>query len=142
MRRRNAPPPDDPPPDAGSPDVAPHDEVMAAMERADLVLLLTASVPAYLAAVWVRALRWRYLTESIAPMERGVLFRAMAIGFTANNLLPLRIGEVVRACDGTPPVDREAMTWAVGRVLRPLRFALSPDQARERIAAAFEEARS
>ena len=31
MRRRNAPPPDDPPADAGSPDVAPHDEVMAAI---------------------------------------------------------------------------------------------------------------
>ena len=75
----------------------PLDDVMAAMERADLTLLLVLSVPAYIAAVWVRALRWRYLTESIAPMPRSTLFRAMAIGFTVNNLLPLRIGEIVRS---------------------------------------------
>jgi uncharacterized protein (TIRG00374 family) len=75
----------------------PIDDVMEAMEGADIPLLLIGSVPAYIAAVWVRALRWRYLTESIAPMDRAVLFRAMAIGFTANNLLPLRVGEVVRS---------------------------------------------
>ena len=38
----------------------PLDDVMAAMERADLTLLLVLSVPAYIAAVWVRALRWRW----------------------------------------------------------------------------------
>jgi uncharacterized protein (TIRG00374 family) len=75
----------------------PLDEVMEAMRRADLVLLLGLSVPSYVAAVWVRALRWRYLTESIAPMSRATLFRAMAIGFTVNNLLPLRIGELARS---------------------------------------------
>lgn len=72
-------------------------DVMEAMERADLTLLLVLSIPSYIAAVWVRALRWRYLTESIAPMPRATLFRAMAIGFTVNNLLPLRIGEIVRS---------------------------------------------
>ena len=75
----------------------PLDEVMAAVERADLTLLLVVSVPSYIAAVWVRALRWRYLTEGIAPMPRGALFRAMAIGFTVNNLLPLRVGELARS---------------------------------------------
>ena len=75
----------------------PLDEVMAAVERANLTLLLIVSVPSYIAAVWVRALRWRYLTEGIAPMPRGTLFRAMAIGFTVNNLLPLRIGEFARS---------------------------------------------
>jgi uncharacterized protein (TIRG00374 family) len=75
----------------------PLDDVMASMERANLTLLLVLSVPSYVAAVWVRALRWRYLTESIAPMPRSTLFRAMAIGFAVNNLLPLRIGELARS---------------------------------------------
>ena len=75
----------------------PLDDVMAAMERADLTILLVLSIPSYIAAVWVRALRWRYLTESIAPMPRSTLFRAMAIGFMVNNLLPLRIGEIARS---------------------------------------------
>jgi len=75
----------------------PMDEVWAAMGRADLVLLLTGSVPAYIAWAWVRGLRWRYLTESIAPMPRSAMFRASAIGAMANNLLPLRIGEIARS---------------------------------------------
>lgn len=75
----------------------PMDQVLAAMGRADLVLLLIGSVPAYVASVWVRGLRWRYLTESIAPMTRSTMFRATAIGFMVNNLLPLRIGEIARS---------------------------------------------
>jgi len=67
-----------------------------AMLQVDLVLLLTLSVPAYVANVYVRALRWRHLTNPIASIERGALFRAQAIGFMVNNLLPLRIGELVR----------------------------------------------
>ena len=44
-----------------------------------------------------RALRWRYLTDPIQPIERGPLFRATAVGFMTNNLLPLRAGELIRA---------------------------------------------
>jgi glutamyl-tRNA(Gln) amidotransferase subunit E len=57
--------------------------------------------------------------------------------------LELRIGEVVRACDGTTPVDRDArLNWAVGRVLRPLRFAVAPERVRRRIAEALAEAKT
>jgi hypothetical protein len=44
----------------------------------------------------VRALRWRHLTDPIRPLGGGVLARATAVGFLANNLFPLRMGEVVR----------------------------------------------
>jgi uncharacterized protein (TIRG00374 family) len=47
--------------------------------------------------LWVRALRWRHLTDAVAPIGRGALFRATSVGALANNVLPLRIGEVVRA---------------------------------------------
>jgi len=47
--------------------------------------------------MWLRALRWRYLTDAIAPLPNGPLFRATALGFLANNVFPLRMGELVRA---------------------------------------------
>lgn len=70
--------------------------LVAEFRRANLVLLLGLSVPAYLLVVYLRALRWRHLTDPIQPMPTRPLFRAVAIGFMANNVFPLRIGEFVR----------------------------------------------
>jgi uncharacterized protein (TIRG00374 family) len=67
------------------------------LARANLLLLIGLSVPAHVAMLWVRALRWRYLTDAVQPIARAPLFRATAVGALANNLFPLRIGEVVRA---------------------------------------------
>lgn len=67
------------------------------MGRADLALLLGLSIPVHAATLWVRALRWRHLTETITPIERDAMFRATAVGTLANNVFPLRLGEVVRA---------------------------------------------
>jgi len=71
--------------------------VVAEFARADLLVLFGVSVPSYLLVVWLRALRWRHLTDAIRPMPRGALFRAMAVGFMANNVFPLRMGEFVRS---------------------------------------------
>lgn len=65
--------------------------------RADLVILLVPSIPAHLAGLYFRALRWRHLILAVAPMERAPVFRATTVGFMINNLFPLRLGEVVRA---------------------------------------------
>jgi uncharacterized protein (TIRG00374 family) len=65
--------------------------------RADLWVLLLPSVPAYLLGLWVRALRWRHLTDALAPVEPQPLFRAVVLGFMANNVFPLRLGELIRA---------------------------------------------
>ena len=59
--------------------------------------LLGLSIPAYLLAVYLRALRWRHLTDPIQRIPTGPLFRAVAVGFMANNIFPLRMGEVVRS---------------------------------------------
>ena len=71
-------------------------ELRAVFARARWGVLIGVSVPAYLVAVWLRALRWRHLTDAIQPMPRSALFRAVAVGFMANNIFPLRIGEFVR----------------------------------------------
>jgi uncharacterized protein (TIRG00374 family) len=72
-------------------------EVVEAMRKANFWALFLLSAPFYILSVYVRALRWRHLTDPIAPMSRGILFRSTALGFMVNNLLPLRIGEVVRS---------------------------------------------
>lgn len=71
-------------------------EVRRAIAEADWVVLLGLSLPAYAAIIWVRSLRWRYLTDPIKPMPMAALVRAMTVGFMANNVLPARVGEVVR----------------------------------------------
>ena len=75
----------------------PFGEVTRVMAQADWGKLLIASVPAYLAVMYLRSLRWRHLTDPIQSIPTGPLFRANAVGFMANNLFPLRIGEIVRA---------------------------------------------
>ena len=75
----------------------PFREVGRALARARWGVLLALSVPSYLALVWVRAVRWRYLTDPIRPLANAPLARANAVGFMANNLFPLRMGEIVRS---------------------------------------------
>lgn len=75
----------------------PFAEVGRALASARWGLLLALSLPSYLALIWVRALRWRYLTDPIRPLATAPLARANAVGFMANNLFPLRMGEFVRS---------------------------------------------
>jgi hypothetical protein len=75
----------------------PFAEVPAAIARADLVLLLVMSIPAHVLGIYLRALRWRHLTNPIKPIPRSLLYRAQSIGFVVNNLIPLRMGEIVRS---------------------------------------------
>lgn len=49
-----------------------------------------------LVSFWVRAVRWGWILRGIKPIPVQRLFSATMIGFTANNLLPARLGEVVR----------------------------------------------
>ena len=70
--------------------------VVATIRQANWLLLVGISVPSYLAIVQLRALRWRHLTNPVQPIGLRPLFRATAVGFMANNIFPLRVGEVIR----------------------------------------------
>lgn len=72
-------------------------EMAGDIAQANWVLLLGVSIPGHVLALYLRALRWRHLTDPIQPIATGPLFRATAVGFMANNLIPLRVGEVIRA---------------------------------------------
>jgi len=46
---------------------------------------------------WFRAVRHRYLLESVKRIENGSLFSALMIGYLANTVLPAHLGEFLRA---------------------------------------------
>jgi uncharacterized protein (TIRG00374 family) len=71
-------------------------EVARAIAGAHWGVLLGVSIPTYILTIWVRALRWRHLTDPIQRIGTAPLARAVSVGFMANNVFPLRIGEVVR----------------------------------------------
>jgi hypothetical protein len=76
-------------------------EVLSALAQSDFrgfVALMALTLIGF----WLRAYRWRWLLSTPEPVPLGRLYRATMIGFMANNLLPLRLGEFVRA-------------WALGR---------------------------
>jgi glycosyltransferase 2 family protein len=51
----------------------------------------------FMAALFVRAWRWRIMLRPLAPISYGDVFSAMNIGYFANNVLPMRMGEIYRA---------------------------------------------
>src|SRR5262249_51000725 len=75
--------------------------VLAALGPANY-LALAAPIVATLLGFGIRPFRWRWLLTTPEPLPIDPLYSATMIGFMANNLLPLRLGEFVRA-------------WALGR---------------------------
>jgi hypothetical protein len=60
-------------------------------------LWVIGSVAAGLFSLVLRAIRWRFLLDASRPVGVGPLVSATFIGIMANNLLPARLGEAVRA---------------------------------------------
>ncbi len=58
---------------------------------------LVAAFGIELAALWFRALRWRLILDSSVHLKTRDAFSIVIIGYAANNLLPVRAGELVRA---------------------------------------------
>lgn len=59
------------------------------------LLLLSATLT--MVGHYTRAIRWRFMMTPLKPITTASLFSATAIGLMANNLLPARLGEFVRA---------------------------------------------
>ena len=55
------------------------------------------AVALWFVSAWFRSLRWRYLLRPIADLPSRTLYPVVIIGYMANNLLPARTGELVRA---------------------------------------------
>ena len=51
----------------------------------------------YFVAVWFRAGRWKFLLRPLIGKPRRSIYAVVVVGYMANNLIPVRIGEVVRS---------------------------------------------
>jgi len=51
----------------------------------------------YFIAVYFRSVRWRYLLSPIAFLPVARLYPVVLTGYLANNILPVRLGEIVRS---------------------------------------------
>lgn len=71
-------------------------KIWNSLQRAQYIYLIP-GLALYFLGVGVRAIRWRFLLRSIKPIPSRVLFRTVVIGYMANDILPARMGEIVRA---------------------------------------------
>ena len=60
-------------------------------------LYLIPAVAVYFVGVWFRALRWQFLLNPLRYFPVRHLYPVVVIGYAANNLLPMRLGEFVRS---------------------------------------------
>ena len=60
-------------------------------------LLILCGILVYLSAFAVRALRWKVLLKHIGSFKVRELAPVIVAGYAVNNVLPVRIGEIVRA---------------------------------------------
>ncbi len=75
----------------------PLDKVWGALQQANYLALLPA-LGFYFVGVAVRTFRWQILLRPILPRSNWLrLFEVVVIGYMANDVLPARLGEVVRA---------------------------------------------
>ena len=104
-------------------------QVWRALTEARYWLLLPA-LALYFGGVWVRAVRWGYLLRPVTPAPPGApavrlpssrLFPIVVIGYMANDVLPARLGEVVRCyvlrCREGVPVSAGLGTVLLERVM-------------------------
>ena len=66
------------------------------LNQIDLIYLVIASLFLW-GSVWLRGIRWKFLfKDDTAPTIKS-LYRAELIGYFGNNILPLRLGELLRS---------------------------------------------
>jgi len=71
-------------------------KVLEALQSANYLYLAIAAA-FNLSTIWLRAERWKYLLAPIKAFHFRDLVPATMIGFMANNILPARAGEFIRA---------------------------------------------
>jgi uncharacterized protein (TIRG00374 family) len=72
------------------------EEIWTALQEANYWWLLP-GVAVYFTSVWFRAWRWGFLLRSSKRVSANRLFPVVVIGYMGNDILPFRLGEVLRA---------------------------------------------
>lgn len=66
------------------------------LKSANYIYVIPATI-LYFFAVQFRTMRWGYLLSPLMGKSRRSLFKVVVVGYMANNLIPVRIGELVRS---------------------------------------------
>lgn len=90
-------------------------EFVAAMRRID-VMPVIAAFAVLLFIYFVRTLRWRAIIRANAEITAWQTFSILMIGFFANNVLPARAGEIVRAVLLRRQID-VSRSYALGTIV-------------------------
>ena len=69
---------------------------MGSILREANYLFLLPGIGFYFLALWFRTLRWKLILLPLAELSVPRLWPIMIIGYAANNVLPVRLGELVR----------------------------------------------
>jgi uncharacterized protein (TIRG00374 family) len=72
------------------------DQVLVSLQGANY-LWLVPGVAVYFISVWFRSWRWGFLLRSSKQVSAGRLFPVVVIGYMGNDILPFRLGELLRA---------------------------------------------
>jgi len=72
------------------------EEIWAALQGANYWWLIP-GVAIYFISVWFRAWRWGFLLRGSKRVPANRLFPVVVIGYMGNDILPLRLGELLRA---------------------------------------------
>ncbi|MEE9285759.1 MAG: lysylphosphatidylglycerol synthase transmembrane domain-containing protein [Dehalococcoidia bacterium] len=71
-------------------------ETASALKNANYVWIIP-GVAIYFVSVMFRALRWHFLLRPLKHVSPRRLYPVIIVGYMANNLLPVRLGELVRS---------------------------------------------
>ena len=74
----------------------PKDDIGDVLSSANLAYVVP-SLIFYFLSVWARSYRWRYILRPIIGKPRRSLYPVVLVGYMANNILPIRLGEIVRS---------------------------------------------
>jgi len=72
------------------------DEIIYSLKNINYIWLIP-NIILVIVTMLIRAERWRYLLKSIKNYSARTVFPSVMIGFMANNILPVRLGEFIRA---------------------------------------------
>ncbi len=71
-------------------------EVVRSFKKINYLWLLPNMI-LIISTMLMRAVRWKYLLMPVRSFQTKTLFPPVMIGFMANNVLPVRLGEIIRA---------------------------------------------
>ncbi|MBI4305612.1 MAG: flippase-like domain-containing protein [Chloroflexi bacterium] len=74
----------------------PREDIGRVFTNANLLYVLP-SLILYFSAVWFRARRWNFLLKPLIGRPKRALYPVVVAGYMANNILPVRLGEIVRS---------------------------------------------